>query len=912
VHDEPWLARAEQDRAEHRVALDNGLIRREFLLRPDAATIAFDNLMTGASMLRAPKPEARVTLDGVEFDVGGLSGQPDHAFLLPEWIPDLRDDAAAFHFAGYRVGETEAPFAWARVRHAEDRPWPPPGVSLELDFQMNAKTQAALMSQRSGPEAERTPLIDEAFQRATPAWKQVVSDRHERDSVINEGKFGEIYAQANDHAFLSRELPRATEVVECRVDPGTDGSASWGPGMALLWPDGSALKLFLRPGQEQFGVNWNGAELMIAGAGSGKAWWLRAELQTGRIVCRASEDGQSWRELAVLEDVPEGPPARVRLGKTDRRGGASDFGDPGELGRCRIESFRALGALSGRATAELQTQIDRLRQLRITLRYELYDGIPLLSKELVIRNNGEQPVRLNAFTSEILAAVEAESRVEAAEDWKPAGLDVVSDYAFGGMTPVNASQVVHWVPDPEYLTQVNYRRLSPVQLETRLPAGPEVDIAAGESFRSFRIYELVQDSSERERMGLARRRMYRTIAPWVTENPLMMHIRSADPEAVKLALDQCAEVGFEMAILTFGSGFNIENEDPTYLAQMKELADYAHERGVQLGGYSLLASRRVSEEHDVVDRETGRTGQHARFGNSPCLESAWGQDYFRKLYAFYQATGFDLLEHDGSYPGDTCASEAHPGHAGYADSQWRQWVRIRDFYRWCRETGVFLNVPDFYMLAGSNKTGMGYRETNWSLPRELQPLHGRQNVFDGTWEKTPTMGWMFVPLTQYHGGGAAATIEPLRDHLDAYESHLAYNLGFGVQACWRGPRLYDAPETKALVKRWVDWFKRHRAILESDLLHLRRADGRDLDYMLHVNPRLEERALLMVFNPLDEPRTKTIQVPLYYAGLSDRARVSQEDGPWWEVTLDRGYAVELEVTVPARSQTWFTITTPGT
>ena len=909
VHDGPWQARVEEEAAAHRVALDNGLIRREFLLRPDAATIAFDNLMTGDSMLRSPKPEARVTLDGIDFAVGGLSGQPDHAFLLPEWIPALRDDAAALHYAGHRIGETEAPFGWKRARPSEGRPWPPPGVSLELDFAMNAKTQAAMMSRMSGPEAERRVLVDEDFARATPAWKPVVSDRHERNSVANEGKFGEVYALANSYAFLGRELPGATEVVECRIDPGTDASASWGPGMALIWPDGRALKLFLRPGQEQFGVNLDGSERMIAGAGAGRAWWLRVEFQPGRVVCRASQDRAVWRQLAVLEGAPDGPPERVRLGKTDRAGGASDFTAPGELGRSRIEAFRALGGLAGRAVSELQGKIDRLRQLRITVRYELYDGLPLLSKELWIHNGGGQAVRLNAFTSELLAAVEAESRVEGAEDWKPAGLDVVSDFAFGGMSPVNSGKVVRWVPDPEYLTQVNYQRKSPVLLETRLPAGPELDVAPGETFRSFRIYELVQDSTERERMGLARRRMYRTVAPWVTENPLMMHIRSAQAEAVKLALDQCAEVGFEMAILTFGSGFNIENEDPAYLAQMKELADYAHERGVQLGGYSLLASRRISAEHDVVDQETGETG-HAFFGNSPCLESAWGQDYFRKLSAFYQATGFDLLEHDGSYPGDFCASESHPGHQGWADSQWRQWTRIRDFYRWCRETGVFLNVPDFYMLAGSNKTGMGYRETNWSLPRALQPLHGRQNVFDGTWEKTPTMGWMFVPLTEYQGGGAAATIEPLKDHLDAYEGHLAYNLGFGVQACWRGPRLFDAPETQALVKGWVDWFKRHRAILESDLLHLRRADGRDLDYMLHVNPRLEDRALLMVFNPLDEPRTKTIRVPLYYAGLVDRARVSQEDGPWREVSLDRGYAVELEVTVPARGRSCFVFAAP--
>ena len=88
----------------------------------------------------------------------------------------------------------------------------------------------------------------------------------------------------------------------------------------------------------------------------------------------------------------------------------------------------------------------------------------------------------------------------------------------------------------------------------------------------------------------------------------MMHVRRADSKSVRLAIDQCAEVGFEMVILTFGSGFNIENEDAGYLAQLKDLADYAHSKGIELGGYSLLASRRVSDEHDVVNPKTGRPG----------------------------------------------------------------------------------------------------------------------------------------------------------------------------------------------------------------------------------------------------------------------------------------------------------------
>jgi hypothetical protein len=89
------------------------------------------------------------------------------------------------------------------------------------------------------------------------------------------------------------------------------------------------------------------------------------------------------------------------------------------------------------------------------------------------------------------------------------------------------------------------------------------------------------------------------------------------------------------------------------------------------------------------------------------------------------------------------------------------------FYRWLRERDVYLNAPDCYFLNGSSKIAIGYREDNWSHPRERQLILGRQNIYDGTWQKTPGMSWTFVPLTQYRGGGAASTIEPLHDHLNA-------------------------------------------------------------------------------------------------------------------------------------------------
>jgi hypothetical protein len=669
------------------LVLSNGLIRRAFRMQPNAATVAFDNLMTGESILRGVKPEAVVEIDGRKFDVGGLTGQVEYAYLRPEWVDSFTADPNAFTFVGYEVGKPQARFAWNRKRYSEDLSWPPQGVSLKLRFQPPAN-----------------------------------------------------------------QLPRVTA-----------------------------------------------------------------------LVC-----------------------------------------------------------------------------------YEMYEGIPLLAKWLEIRNDSSKAIRLNTFLNEILAAVEYESMVEQPPRWEYPNIHVESDYAFGGDCPSNANETIYWVPDPQYATQINYLCKTPVLLECRPPLGPNVLIEPGRTFQSFRTFELIHDRTDRERKGLAVRRMYRTLAPWVTENPILMHVRNADPQSVRTAVDQCAEVGFEMVIMTFGSGIDLENTDPTYMDQIKGLVNYAHSKGIELGGYSLLASRRISDKDDVINPKTGKTGG-AIFGESPCLCSEWGRGYFQRLRTFVEHTGIDIIEHDGSYPGDVCASTSHPGHSGLEDSQWLQRQVIADFYHWCRGRGVYLNVPDWYFLTGSNKSGMGYREVNWSLPRERQIILGRQNIYDGTWWKRPSMGWMFVPLTEYQGGGAAATLEPLSEHLDMYEAHLAQNFTSGVQACYRGPRLYDTEATQAVVKKWVDFYKANRAILDSDIIHIRRPDGRDIDCILHVNPQLKTRGLAVVHNPLDGEVTRELRLPLYYTGLQDVAMIREREGQPVRYELDREHNVTVPLRIPARGMTWLFI-----
>jgi len=676
------------------ISLENGLIRRTFRIAPNGVTIAFDNLMTGTSMLRGVKPEAIVTLDGKRFEIGGLKGQPEYAYLDPKWLAQMTSSPEAFRFVGYHEGTPQARFPWKRTRTSADLPWPPHGVALTLDFR---------------------------------------------------------------------------------------------------------------------------------------------------------------------------PP----------------------------ESLQA-----------------KYRGLTISVHYEMYTGIPALAKWLTVQNGTDHPVNIDHFESEVLAVVEAEASVENWIDTIKPGIHLQSDYAFCGGTIPSSNQTTYWEPDPDFTTQINYQLKAPALLTSKPPIGPDALLKPGERFETFHTFELLFDGDTREQRGLAIRRLQRVVAPWVTENPILMHLRYSDSESIRRAVDQCAAVGFEMIILTFGSGFNMESEDPAYLARVKADVDYAHSKGIQIGGYTLTASRGVDPKDrvladDVVNPKTGVKG--AVFGQSPCLASAWSDGYYHRLLHFIEATGIDVLEDDGSYPGDLCASTEHAHHRGLNDSQWNQWRTITGFYQTLRARGLYINAPDYYFLAGSNKCAMGYRETNWSLPRERQILLGRQNIYDGTWEKAPSMGWMFVPLVEYQGGGAAATLEPLSEHLDAYGWHLAQNFGSGVQACYRGPRLYDTDATKAVVKQWVDFYKRHRAILDSDIVHVRRPDGRGIDCMLHVNPTLPECGLAMVYNPTDQKIDTTLTLPLTYTGLSERARIGEKEGKAREVALDREYNVQIPIKMPPRSITWFVI-----
>jgi hypothetical protein len=55
------------------ITLTNGLLSRSFVLTPNVACVDYRNLGNGEQLLRAIKPEARITVNGKTYDVGSAS-----------------------------------------------------------------------------------------------------------------------------------------------------------------------------------------------------------------------------------------------------------------------------------------------------------------------------------------------------------------------------------------------------------------------------------------------------------------------------------------------------------------------------------------------------------------------------------------------------------------------------------------------------------------------------------------------------------------------------------------------------------------------------------------------------------------------------------------------------------------------
>jgi hypothetical protein len=219
---------------------------------------------------------------------------------------------------------------------------------------------------------------------------------------------------------------------------------------------------------------------------------------------------------------------------------------------------------------------------------------------------------------------------------------------------------------------------------------------AGEvaEFVSFRTFLLVTDTSEPERFGLSVRRLYRLWAPQIQENPIFFHATDTSTAGFQLEVDQMAATGFEMLIYSFGTNFNLEDTSPANVAAIGAQIDYAHSKGIEVGGYDLICLQRgqggyggnVGVEWDTVT-PTGGLGEDA------CFASGWVDKLTNMTYTFLNR-GLSMVETDGPYGGEPCASTNHSGHLQLSDSVYQQTRTQAAWYAALRKSNVYINQPD--------------------------------------------------------------------------------------------------------------------------------------------------------------------------------------------------------------------------
>ncbi|KAJ8611291.1 hypothetical protein CTAYLR_004168 [Chrysophaeum taylorii] len=546
--------------------------------------------------------------------------------------------------------------------------------------------------------------------------------------------------------------------------------------------------------------------------------------------------------------------------------------------------------------------------LEATVFYELYDGAPIMSKWLEVRR-AAKGTTLEAVDVELFDAMPRfgayfpHGSFVPGVDSNGASSDVVTmpqpllfaktDQAHGAACTWtdnwNASNIV-----VEGCESCDHDRggNEPLLNCTSSP-GVELDDDDERGFESFRVMVVAIDSPELERFTLSRHRLVQLLAPHAMENPVFFHATDVSVGGFERVVDQMSEVGFEMLIESFGSGFNLESTNATYVNLVASQVAYANARGIEVGGYDLIVvTRGVSPEWTAVNAD-------GTLSNDACFASGWADHLEERVHAFIDETNISMLETDGPYGGEVCASTNHSHHKGLKDSVYQQSRRQSQFFRKLRDRGLYLNQPDEYFFQGGSRTGMGYDEQQYSLPRWEDLTLSRMGLYDDLYKHLPTQGWMFVPIIVYHAGSDAAAFD---NRSLAFEWALAQYLGAGTAACYRGPHLWaddlEGRRIKAILLKWVAFYKAHRQTLVQPVVHLRRPDAFSWDGFLHVHPLspTAEVGVALIFNPTTRRLNIQLRLPLYYCGLDDEALLTLDDDPTpARVKLARDYSATLLV-----------------
>ena len=508
--------------------------------------------------------------------------------------------------------------------------------------------------------------------------------------------------------------------------------------------------------------------------------------------------------------------------------------------------------------------------MEATVIYELYDGAPVLTKSVQVRHFRGVIDRIDV---ELVAANPGFGAYYGGRGPYMPGFD--DD---GAPSTVTLSPLLHAKTDVAYGFQCAWTDDGDASgaVEPLLNCSATIGVSSNGEVTTGRTILLGLDSPDIERQSLARHRVTALLAPQTTESPIFFHYAPTtdDLTSFKRVVDEMVDVGFDMLVMSFGSPFNLENTTSEYLNEVAEKVAYANSFGIEVGGYDLIVRDRGPAGYggNAGNDVAVVTADGETLGEDACFASQWVDRLEADVVTFLDRTNLSMLECDGPYGGVPCFSKNHSYHRDSRDSIFRQHQLQSEFFKKLRGRKVYINTPDEYLYQGANRAAMGYSEDQYSLPAWEDLTISRMGLYDDLYFRLPTAGWMFAPLTVYHGGGEAAIFE---DKPRIFDWALAQYLGAGTSACYRGDRLFDnTTETGKTIRQslkfWVQqFFQPYRSTLTKPIIHLRRPDLQSWDGWLHVNPMNDasDIAIALIFNPTTRILSDVvIPLPLYYAG----------------------------------------------
>ncbi|MCX6876762.1 MAG: DUF6067 family protein [Verrucomicrobia bacterium] len=211
-----------------------------------------------------------------------------------------------------------------------------------------------IIADESGPTAAdtttneklpRSMLLDETFTKPLARDWTIFASKQPGTAVMA-GNGLSLTACANVSAGVERALPPGTTAAECVIDNQSDKGETWGPGMALFWPGGQALRINLRAPEHGFGLEVTGGvqKVKLGRLDAQGPVTLRIRLDDAQVIAEAQHEGDVWQPLGSYPRAEfPGFPNKLRLGKTRGVLDTTDHTTPGASGIATVRSLRVYG-----------------------------------------------------------------------------------------------------------------------------------------------------------------------------------------------------------------------------------------------------------------------------------------------------------------------------------------------------------------------------------------------------------------------------------------------------------------------------------------------------------------------------------------------------------------------------------------